>query len=324
MPRSRSRAPADGAPAALLRRVEALEARQAAALAFLASPPPAAAAAADAAAEAAACAFDTWADADLFRGRCDLGMESGVADAAACAAKCDAVARCDAFTLAGDTCYLKFCAASPVAPGATPPRRSPGATSGARRNATACARARGVAPGGLAAGPGADAWRRAHGRDTYETHARRWDHGAAYGPIVTIRGERHSGTNWLRVMVDKNCDVPHHLSERLDSDGAYGWKHDFVPDGFDGRSRDALVVVFRSAATWAPKMKAIAYNQDLDGRAKRLTLAQYVAAAFAERGRTYAGVLAMRDAKYKQYRDVLRRCPNAIGCVEFNRWFGWS
>ena len=114
-------------------------------------------------------------------------------------------------------------------------------------------------------------------------------------------------------MVDKNCDVPHHLSERLDSDGAYGWKHDFVPDGFDGRSRDALVVVFRSAATWAPKMKAIAYNQDLDGRAKRLTLAQYVAAAFAERGRTYAGVLAMRDAKYKQYRDVLRRCPNAIG-----------
>ncbi|KAH8098529.1 hypothetical protein JL720_1478 [Aureococcus anophagefferens] len=128
----------------------------------------------------------------------------------------------------------------------------------------------------------------------------------------------------LRVMVDKNCDVPHHLSERLDSDGAYGWKHDFVPDGFDGRSRDALVVVFRSAATWAPKMKAIAYNQDLDGRAKRLTLAQYVAAAFAERGRTYAGVLAMRDAKYKQYRDVLRRCPNAIGCVEFNRWFGWS
>jgi len=222
MPRSRSRAPADGAPAALLRRVEALEARQAAALAFLASPPPAAAAAADAAAEAAACAFDTWADADLFRGRCDLGMESGVADAAACAAKCDAVARCDAFTLAGDTCYLKFCAASPVAPGATPPRRSPGATSGARRNATACARARGVAPGGLASGPGADAWRRAHGRDTYETHARRWDHGAAYGPIVTIRGERHSGTNWLRVMVDKNCDVPHHLSERLDSDGAYG------------------------------------------------------------------------------------------------------
>ena len=107
-------------------------------------------------------------------------------------------------------------------------------------------------------------------------------------------------------MVDKNCDVPHHLSERLDSDGAYGWKHDFVPDGFDGRSRDALVVVFRSAATWAPKMKAIAYNQALDGRAKRLTLAQYVAAACAERGRTYAGVLAMRDAKYKQYRDVLR------------------
>ena len=71
-------------------------------------------------------------------------------------------------------------------------------------------RARGVAPGGLASGPGADAWRRAHGRDTYETHARRWDHGATYGPIVTIRGERHSGTNWLRVMVDKNCDVPHH------------------------------------------------------------------------------------------------------------------
>ncbi|KAH8052594.1 hypothetical protein JL722_10148 [Aureococcus anophagefferens] len=201
MPRSRSRAPANGAPAALLRRVEALEARQAAALAFLAPPPPPLTRRA-ARAEAAACAFDTWADADLFRGRCDLGMESGVADAAACAAR-------------------------------------------------------------------------------------------------------------LRVMVDKNCDVPHHLSERLDSDGAYGWKHDFVPDGFDGRSRDALVVVFRSAATTSTA-------------AKRLTLAQYVAAAFAERGRTYAGVLAMRDAKYTQYRDVLRRCPNAIGCVEFNRWFGWS
>ena len=59
------------------------------------------------------------------------------------------------------------------------------------------------------------------GRDTFEDHVRGWDHGEKFQPILTIRGERHSGTNWLRLLASKNCpSLPRRLSDRLDADGA--------------------------------------------------------------------------------------------------------
>ena len=101
-----------------------------------------------------------------------------------------------------------------------------------------------------------------------------------------------------------------------------------------------MVVVFRSAATWVPKMRERSYNQDLDRVAKSLpSLAHYVDVPVHERGRSFpGGVLALReppsdrappssparggggdardapagDAKYKNYRDVAAACQNVV------------
>jgi len=44
--------------------------------------------------------------------------------------------------------------------------------------------------------------------------------------IVTIRGERNSGTNWARQLILKNSEVQWEFGND-DADGIYGWKHRF-------------------------------------------------------------------------------------------------
>ena len=54
-----------------------------------------------------------------------------------------------------------------------------------------------------------------------------------------------------------------------------------------------MVVVFRNAATWVPKMRERSYNQDLDRVAKSLpSLAHYVDVPVHERGRSFPGGVA--------------------------------
>lgn len=50
--------------------------------------------------------------------------------------------------------------------------------------------------------------------------------------LITIRGERHSGTGWLRTMIKNNCpDLLNYIpGYRDDADGIYGWKHSVFHD----------------------------------------------------------------------------------------------
>lgn len=142
---------------------------------------------------------------------------------------------------------------------------------------------------------------REYGKQTFEQHHRAWDHAERYGPAISIRGERHCGTGWMRVMTSDNCpSIRHYWSPHLDSDGLYGWKHDFLPDDFDARSKDAMIVVFRNAVSWVPKMQRAAYSEAI-ARISRKSLAAFVSTSFVERGRRYSGLLDLRAQKYRQY-----------------------
>lgn len=56
-----------------------------------------------------------------------------------------------------------------------------------------------------------------------------------------VRGERASGTNFLRVLMERHVAAPH--------TGDYGWKHGFI--GFEVvRREDLLIVLFRAAEPW--------------------------------------------------------------------------
>mmetsp|Transcript_7980 Transcript_7980/g.23792 ORF Transcript_7980/g.23792 Transcript_7980/m.23792 type:complete len:357 (-) Transcript_7980:76-1146(-) len=150
-----------------------------------------------------------------------------------------------------------------------------------------------------------------HGRHTFETYERAADHGHRYGAAISIRGERHCGTGWVRVMTNDNCRERHYWSPKLDADGLYGWKHDFLPGTFDASSKDAVVVVFRNAASWVVKMRKTAYSIAID----RLggSLARFVSEPFVERGIKFAHVPDLRARKYRQYLEFGRSHANVLG-----------
>ena len=131
---------------------------------------------------------------------------------------------------------------------------------------------------------------RHHGAKTFEQYKRGADHGELYGAAISIRGERHCGTGWVRVMTNENCRERHYWSPKLDADGLYGWKHDFLPESFAAASRDAVVVVFRCAAPWAVKMRKTAYSGAIDRLGRGAGLQAFLSTRFVERGVAYAHV----------------------------------
>ena len=133
---------------------------------------------------------------------------------------------------------------------------------------------------------------RHHGAKTFEQYKRGADHGELYGAAISIRGERHCGTGWVRVMTNENCRERHYWSPKLDADGLYGWKHDFLPESFAAASRDAVVVVFRCAAPWAVKMRKTAYSGAIDRLGRGAGLQAFLSTRFVERGVSYAHVCA--------------------------------
>ena len=160
---------------------------------------------------------------------------------------------------------------------------------------------------------------RHHGAKTFEQYKRGADHGELYGAAISIRGERHCGTGWVRVMTNENCRERHYWSPKLDADGLYGWKHDFLPESFAAASRDAVVVVFRCAAPWAVKMRKTAYSGAIDRLGRGAGLQAFLSTRFVERGVAYAHVCARAgpiifsrgSARRRQGRQVSsRRCSS--------------
>lgn len=257
-----------------------------------------------------ACQWILYEGVDLFRGRCDLAAVEG----ADCASACDDTedGKCKAWTRVDTSCFLKSCSDA----GQEVLVRN--AISGVRANETRCAALRGwtryVEPDWMRR------WRDVYGSPNFETHRRKPTDAATFGPLVTVRGERHSGTNWVRAMVDKNCALGHRLGPTLDSDGMYGWKHGFVPDNWSPDTLDAMIVLVRSAASWVPKMKRSAYNQDLDRRGKAAkSLTDYMRIAFKDNysQRSFSSVVDLRTAKYVNYRETVQRCPKNVFAVRY-------
>lgn len=98
---------------------------------------------------------------------------------------------------------------------------------------------------------------------------------------ITIRGERHSGTGFLRQLITRNCpemtseitceeyrgDLDKSCEKRspwlqnLDIDEKYGWKHSVLNSEKILDPEDLLIVVFRNYTTWLPKMRKETYER---------------------------------------------------------------
>lgn len=88
---------------------------------------------------------------------------------------------------------------------------------------------------------------------------------------VVIKGERHTGTNWIESILRENIVRPHVIRRKPDETARkklpkvrvmrdspfFGWKHGFMPPkGWGQKLSDAevLIVITRDVFTWLPKM----------------------------------------------------------------------
>jgi len=150
-----------------------------------------------------------------------------------------------------------------------------------------------------------------HGKEGHTQHVRQQDHSERFGRAISIRGERHCGTGWVRIMTTQNCaQVRHFWSPKLDSDGLYGWKHDFIPSSLSSKSRDVMIVVFRNAASWVPKMLKASYSAPIEQLPRNL--AAFLAKAFDEQGHSFTNLLDLRSQKYKQYLHAATTHDNVV------------
>lgn len=256
---------------------------------------------------------------DLYRGRCDLAAFQVDREVQTkCSEACDKTeGQCKAWTSVDNSCFLKSCDDYDAVPVG---KRHKTMVSAHRVEDSRCAMKRGwrrrEEPEWVRR------WRKAYGeRQTFLNHKRKAEDSVTYGPIVTIRGERHSGTNWVRAVLEKNCgSLAHKLGPALDSDGAWGWKHGFVPASWTPQTKDVMVILLRSAATWLPKMRTTAYNTDLDSRVRKTKgLVSYLALSFVDNysNRRFKGVLDLRTAKYADFRAVASRSPQNVIAVRY-------
>jgi len=128
--------------------------------------------------------------------------------------------------------------------------------------------------------------------------------------LVTIRGERHSGTGWLRGTLLKNCQLewlkPGQGS--LDADGKYGWKHSELHSKLD--PGDFLIVVTRNASTWLPKIQAEPYAAAVPGKR---SMHEFLQARWPKQPNigesAWTNVTEMRTGKYLQWLSYSSRHP---------------
>lgn len=95
-----------------------------------------------------------------------------------------------------------------------------------------------------------------------------------------IKGERHTGTNWIRSIIEKNTKRGSIIVEQ-DSRN-FGWKHGFLPPqgwGLPISDNEILVVITRDVFTWLPKMKQNSYDPIMN-RKKEATFSKFIRAKY--------------------------------------------
>jgi len=83
---------------------------------------------------------------------------------------------------------------------------------------------------------------------------------------IIIKGERHTGTNWVRSILEKNVKGDIVVNQKSPD---IGWKHGFLPPEGWGRpieDNDLLLVVTRDAFTWLPKIHMESYDDTFNAK----------------------------------------------------------
>ena len=121
--------------------------------------------------------------------------------------------------------------------------------------------------------------------------------------LVTIRGERNSGTNWARQLVLKNADVQWMESKNHDyEDGRYGWKHAFLSDDNIKKINEEnaiLIVIYRDIFSWLISTYKRSYCKGFS--AKEMSFSKFIRHKYNFHNEKANNIIELRTNKIKQW-----------------------
>ena len=127
--------------------------------------------------------------------------------------------------------------------------------------------------------------------------------------IITIRGERNSGTNWLRQLLLKNFDIFWKIKKGVDADGIYGWKHGFLsPSHIESINLNdsILIILHRNIFYWLVSTYEKPYAKCYT---KCKSLSEFLRKQYqhidpiSKKEETAANIIQLRTLKLKQWLD---------------------
>ena len=134
---------------------------------------------------------------------------------------------------------------------------------------------------------------------------------------VIIRGERHSGTNWFRSLLSKNCpSLTFKLTKSSDIDSKYGWKHaklnlTSIPED------ELIVVITRDIKTWLPRLRLNTYEKV---PASGLNMTEFLTSKWLPDLSVddhYRDVFHMRYEKYSNWYNYAQKFSDRVVLVKY-------
>jgi len=115
----------------------------------------------------------------------------------------------------------------------------------------------------------------------------------------SIRGERHSGTGWLRQLLQRNIkNSQYKLDNNLDMEAKYGWKHAEIDPNLD-TGCDVILFIFRDYKTWIPRMRLNTYERTPPSNVE---MQDFLRSEWKNENKPYwKNIFEMRTSKYKNW-----------------------
>jgi hypothetical protein len=120
---------------------------------------------------------------------------------------------------------------------------------------------------------------------------------------IVLKGERHSGTNWIRKIIWQNIQGENTIVR----DSMHGWKHGFLPPMGCCEplsENEILVIVTRDVFTWLPKMMEETYDPIMNGKRGK-GFSSFIRAKYEGKQstpeKTADNLVQIRTQKYKQW-----------------------
>lgn len=134
---------------------------------------------------------------------------------------------------------------------------------------------------------------------------------------VIIRGERHSGTNWFRALLTKNCPgLQYKLSKFKDIDSKYGWKHaklnlTIIPQD------ELFIVLIRDTKSWLPRLRLNTYEKTPENNLPMVDFLNSPWLPDKSVDDHYENVFQMRYEKYRNWLEYSRKFPDNVVLIKY-------